>query len=175
MSSAGSSYKWALCDLLLTQNIYRISENKYITKNGLRKYGINDNYLKEFTKKIIDFFNDEDIFNIYMLLNKKIISDEDLKIGVIFIESLFQYSKDLKMIKIEKNNLFVKSKKNHTKSDFISYLIEKNYPLTSIQLCDIIKNEYGFFIDKYEIRYLIDKKKFYRNIETDEIKKHIDK
>ena len=110
-----------------------------------------------------------------MLLNKKIISDEDLKIGVIFIESLFQYSKDLKMIKIEKNNLFVKSKKNHTKSDFISYLIEKNYPLTSIQLCDIIKNEYGFFIDKYEIRYLIDKKKFYRNIETDEIKKHIDK
>jgi len=172
LSSAGTSYSWVVGDLLLKNEIYKIAEKKYITRKGLKKYGIDKIKIDEFVRKIVNSFEDGDIFNIYMLESKNLINDKDyLGFDSVFIESLFQYTSSLKIIRIENNNLFVKSKTSYTKSDFISYIIEKNFPLKSERICEILKKQYGVEIDKYEVRYLMDKKKYVRNLEDDFITK----
>ena len=166
--SAGSSYKWVLTDLLLKNEIYKIDEHKYITKNGLIKRGINLEVIQEKLNKIKMIFKEGEIFNIYLLKNLNIITQVDyLGYGENFLESLFQYSKNIKTVRIEGNVLFAHSRKNYTKFDFMNYIVKNNVPISLEEIQNIIKEKYGFILNKYDIKALINRELYEFDDKTD--------
>lgn len=168
--SAGNSYKWVLFDLLLKNEIYKIDEHKYITKNGLIKRGINLETMEKKLDKIKIKFKEGEAFNIYLLKQLNLITENDyLGYGETFMESLLQYSKEIKIVRIEGNVLFAHSSKNYTKFDFMDYILKDNVPISIQQIQNILKDKYGFNLEKYEVKALINRDLYKIEDETEKI------
>lgn len=168
--SAGNSYKWVLFDLLLKNEIYKIDEHKYITKNGLIKRGINLEIMEKKLNKIKMIFKQGEFFNIYLLKKLNLITENDyLGYGETFIESLLQYSKEIKIVKIEGNVLFAHSSKNYTKFDFMNYILKNNVPISLEKIQELLKSRYGFNLKKYDIKALINRELYEIENETGKI------
>lgn len=168
LKAAGSSYQWVFFDLLLKNQIYRIDDNTYITHQGLKNRNITIDEIERIQNKIYNEFKDKEVFNLEIIKKRHILDEfQCLGFNDIFYLSLLQYTKGIKILRIEGNTLYCKTNTSYVKRDFINNIVKRMQPISIRGINQHLYEIFNFKLNQYDIRNLINKDIYYIDIETD--------
>ena len=162
IKSLGQSFQWILYELMAENKIIKYENNLYYTNKWLDKNGITNTIINEFKKKIYNSFGENEIFTLYNIKQKELMSGyEILEINDVFIESIVKSIKGIKYVSVENNIIFLKSEVEFfNKADFIEKIILDNSISRVKDIKELLQQKYDINIELSQVKELIDLKKY---------------
>ena len=138
-------------------NISKLEE-MLITKEDLEKY----------SKQCINLANGN-YFNLKYLKKLGFESDlDDLGFEDMFYESIIQFTKGVKTVNFANTKVFKYTNDPFSRSIFLEDIISRYKKISSSDLLDLLKNDYGIETDLSNIKYLLQNSSVYFNEIMDE-------
>ena len=167
MKKIGSTYCSYLYKFIYNLDLFKISEDRFITIKKLNNMGITKEKIKNFIDEIEKVIKDGEYFNLYTLDKDNFLTNlKQYDFPDCFYETLISTINDIKIISLKNNILFIKTKEQPTREKFINSFIYKD----KTYIKDIKKEIYEKYnIDLYEsyIKNFINKKLYYLDSSID--------
>ena len=167
MKKIGSTYSSYLYKFIYNLDLFKISEDRFITIKKLNNMGITKEKIKNFIDEIEKVIKDGEYFNLYTLDKDNFLTNlKQYDFPDCFYETLISTINDIKIISLKNNILFIKTKEQPTREKFINSFIYKD----KTYIKDIKKEIYEKYnIDLYEsyIKNFINKKLYYLDSSID--------
>lgn len=163
----GSTFSSYLYNFIYNGDLFKISDDKYITMKKLNTLGIFKEDIENFINEVNNQVLVDQYFNLYMLnLDNCIEKFKNCNFPDCFYETIISSIPDVKSFSLKNNIIFIKSKDLPTREKFInSYIINDKTKITDIK--NDIYSSFNIEVSEYYIREFINKKKYYYHASSD--------
>ena len=161
MKKIGSTFSSYLYKFIYNLDLFKISDEKYITIKKLNELGITKEDIKHFIDEINKVIKDEEFFSLYTLDKNNFLSNlKRFDFPDCFYETIISTITDIKTVSIKNNTLFIRTNEQATREKFINSFIYKDRTYIKDIKKEILDN---YNIDLYEsyIKDFINTKKYY--------------
>ena len=151
-------------------DIIEFDNGNYINFKKLESVGLNKNDLYKYQNKVINYIGDK-YFTVISLKNDGLKYDKLDKLGFdeYFYSSILINNPSIQYRKIQNTYLMKKEEEQFELSDFLIYIMGKLRKIDIYDLCDYIKTQYGFDINRYKIVAITKECSLYYNQITEKV------
>lgn len=165
LKKIGSTFTNYLYRLIYEKLLFKLDDEKYITISKLNKMGIYESDVDEFINNIEKVIPENAYFNLHILNTDFESKLFNYDFPDCFFENIIMIINEVKVIKLKKNMLFIKTSETATREKFINSFIVKDKTYI-YEIKEKIKHKYNIDLQESYIKEFINKNKYYLQSNT---------